>query len=176
MSAEILHYGANERKAIMLSKLGGNEVLRKAIDIFYEKQLHDDELMKFFQGINVDIIKWHQFNLMSIAFTAVPSNFDVVDLILTRHERLFDEGLSEQHFDRVMKHFRDTLEELNVEEELMEEAVDVVMPLRMVFQQGAEESAKRKRKFEWEHKVAMGAIVAIVAAVAVKLVLSRKKK
>jgi truncated hemoglobin YjbI len=88
--------------------------------------------MFFFRGVNVEIIKWHQFNLMSIAFTAVPDNFSLEDLLLVRHKRLFDMGLSEVYFDMVAKHFEDTLIEMNVDEALIKEALEVVMPLRKV--------------------------------------------
>jgi hemoglobin len=130
--ASMLHYGANERRAILLGKLGGQKVLRQAIDKFYNKQLEDERLMFFFRGVNVEIIKWHQFNLMSIAFTAVPDNFSLEDLLLVRHKRLFDMGLSEVYFDMVAKHFEDTLIEMNVDEALIKEALEVVMPLRKV--------------------------------------------
>jgi hemoglobin len=139
----ILHYGANERRAIMLEKLGGKKVLREAIDKFYEKQINDPRLMCFFYGVNVEIIKWHQFNLMSIAFTEIPENFDLKELLLIRHQRLFDEGLNETHFDLVAQHFSDTLREMNVDPKLRDEALEVVMPLRDVFAQGVREAQER---------------------------------
>jgi truncated hemoglobin YjbI len=64
MSTELLHCGANERRHIMLDKLGGKEVLQKATDIFYDRQLADPKLARFFRGSEISILKWHQFNLM----------------------------------------------------------------------------------------------------------------
>ena len=75
MSTAMLHYGANERRHVMLQKLGGKEVLQKATDIFYDRQMNDKMLAKFFFGSDLTILKWHQFNLMGIAFTQVPDNF-----------------------------------------------------------------------------------------------------
>ena len=86
-----------------------------------------------------------QFNLMSIAFTSVPDNFDVERLILVRHEKLFDEGLDETYFDYTVEMFVQTLKDLNVDDDLVEEAKGVIMPLRTYFVEGAELAAQRRR-------------------------------
>jgi truncated hemoglobin YjbI len=62
MSTALLHYGANERKHHMLEKLGGQTVLAEATDRFYDRQVHDEKLLKFFHGTDLSILKWHQFN------------------------------------------------------------------------------------------------------------------
>ena len=66
-SVEVLHYGANERRAIMLQKLGGKQVLNEAIDKFYNRQMADPELSKFFKHSDIQILKWHQLNFMSVS-------------------------------------------------------------------------------------------------------------
>eukprot|EP00934_Nitzschia_sp_Nitz4_P002732 Nitzschia sp. Nitz4//scaffold7_size249615//42773//43126//NITZ4_001147-RA/size249615-exonerate_est2genome-gene-0.126-mRNA-1//-1//CDS//3329558352//2722//frame0 len=81
---------------------------------------------------------------MSIAFTAVPDNFDVRHLILKRHAKLFDQGLDESYFDVVMGHFVATLEEMNVDQSVIDEAVQVISPLREIFIEGAQEAKVRK--------------------------------
>ena len=165
MSTALFHYGAPERRAIMLEKLGGNAVLRQAIDKFYDRQTHDARLMAFFSETDLSILKWHQFNLMSIAFTHVPENFDVSSLILKRHQRLFDAGLDEKYFDIVMEHFENTLKELNVDANLIEEAVGVVKPLRSIFELGAKEARQRKQELERERQLVLFAGAAVVLAV-----------
>ena len=174
MSTYALHHSALERRRVMLQKLGGDEKRREAIDRFYKKQMEDDRLMHFFEGTDVEIIKWHQFNLMSIAFTAVPTTFDVEALLLTRHKSLYDAGLTEKHFDIVAKHFTDTLEEMNVDAELIQEALDVVMPLRAIFQTGARLAKERKEQVEFRSRMKKMVLVAIVAAVAIRLVKHKK--
>ena len=173
--ASVLHYGANERRAVMLEKLGGQRALRRAIDIFYAKQIADDRLMYFFRGVNVEIIKWHQFNLMSIAFTAVPENFDLPDLLLNRHGRLFDMGLDETYFDIVAQHFKDTLVEMDVDPDLIKESLDVVMPLREVFAQGAREAQERTKRAAGKRQAVLAIVAAALAIGVVKLVKSKKK-
>lgn len=174
MSTYALHHTALERRRVMLQKLGGDDKRREAIEIFYNKQMEDDRLMHFFEGTDVEIIKWHQFNLMSIAFTALPTAFDISNLLLTRHKDLFDAGLSEAHFDMVAKHFTDTLEEMLVEDELVKEALEVVMPLRDVFKEGAHQARTRRESAEFRGRLKMAAFAAVAAALVFRLVRSRK--
>ena len=175
MSTYALHHSALERRRVMLEKLGGEERRREAIDRFYKKQMEDERLMHFFDGTDVEIIKWHQFNLMSIAFTAVPTSFDIGALLLTRHQKLYDAGLNESHFDMVAKHFTDTLEEMNVEPELVQEALAVVAPLRVLFEEGARQAKERRDAAAFRGRVKKAVIVAVVAAMVVRYVRGRKK-
>jgi hemoglobin len=178
MSTALLHYGANERKHIMLKKLGGQKSLAEATDKFYDRQVRDERLLKFFRGADLAILKWHQFNLMSIAFTEVPENFDARHLILNRHRRMFDEGLDESYFDVVVDHFTATLTEMNVDPALIEDARYVIIPLREVFLQGALEAKERKRA-QYRKRLIKEAtfpvIVAVVAIVAFKALRKSKK-
>lgn len=175
MSTEILNYGANERRAVLLEKLGGPKVLRVAVNKFYDKQMNDERLRHFFDGVDVEVIKWHQFNLMSIAFTAIPNNFNVHDLLLNRHERLFDAGLSEVHFDVVAGHFEETLKEMNVDRELIDEALEVVKPLRANFKEGARKAKERKRTAAYHRRLVTVAAAALVVVAVVKLTKSKRK-
>ncbi len=174
MSTYALHHSALERRRVMLQKLGGDEKRREAIDRFYKKQMEDERLTHFFDGTDVEIIKWHQFNLMSIAFTAVPKTFDVTTLLLTRHKALYDAGLNESHFDIVTKHFTDTLEEMNVDEEFIQEALDGVMPIKEIFREGARLAKERKETKEFRGRLKKLLLLGAVVVLAVKY--SRIKK
>jgi truncated hemoglobin YjbI len=175
MSTALLHSGANERKHIMLTKLGGNDVLQKATDLFYDRQLHDVRLQKFFHGTDLAILKWHQFNLMGIAFTAVPDNFDVEHLILVRHTKLFDDGLDEKYFDYTVELFVATLHDLKVDVEVIEEAKDVIMPLRSYFEEGAQLARERRQVASRQRLAGQIAVLAIVAAGAITTIKMAKR-
>jgi hypothetical protein len=55
--------------------------------------------------------------------------------IAEAHQRLIDEkGLNETHFDIVIEHFKDTLKELDVPDVVTEQAVDILMTSRPVFE------------------------------------------
>jgi truncated hemoglobin YjbI len=147
----------------MLTKLGGKDVLQKATDLFYDRQMHDARLQKFFHGTDLAILKWHQFNLMGIAFTAVPDNFDVEHLILVRHEKLFDDGLDERYFDYTVELFVATLQDLNVDMELIEDAKDVIMPLRKYFEEGAQLAQIRRQAASRQRLAGQVAVALMVA-------------
>lgn len=100
---------------------------------------------------------------MSIAFTEVPEDMDLVALIHTKHKRLFDEGLSEEHFDIVAGHFIDTLNHLGVKQMQIDEAVGVIAPLRPVFEKEAIEAQKRKQTKIMMRLAILVAVLAIVA-------------
>lgn len=150
----------------MLEKLGGVDVLQKATDLFYDRQIHDVRLQKFFHGTDLAILKWHQFNLMGIAFTAVPDNFDVEHLILVRHERLFDDGLDEKYFDYTVELFVATLQDLNVDVEVIEGAKDVIMPLRKYFEEGAQLARERRQAASRQRLAGQAVVLLLVASFA----------
>jgi len=113
---------------------------------------------------------------MGIAFTAVPENFNARHLILVRHRALFDAGLDETYFDVVMGHFRATLEEMKVDQEVIHEALDVVMPLRTIFVQGAEEARERREKQARRELLARCVVVAVATTLAFAVGFSRRSK
>ena len=112
---------------------------------------------------------------MSIAFTAVPKSFDVANLLLTRHSRLFDQGLSERHFDMVAHHFTATLQEMGVDDALAKEALEVVMPLRDVFRKGAEEARQRKTRADRKRTLTLAAFMVLVTVGGMQLAKRMKK-
>ena len=126
----------------VLDKLGGAPALRAAVDLFYSKLLEDPELAPLFEGANVSLLKWHQFNFMSIAFTEVPEGMDIAELIAVKHAHLFEKGLNEKHFDMVAGHFVGALQELGVQPDIIDQAVGVVAPLRPMFVEGAAKASK----------------------------------
>eukprot|EP00980_Cylindrotheca_fusiformis_P001423 scaffold345_cov134-Cylindrotheca_fusiformis.AAC.34 len=176
MSTSLLHYGANERKHIMLEKLGGKRTLDEATDEFYNRQVNDERLRKFFHGTDLAILKWHQFNLMGIAFAAVPENFDVNHLILVRHEHLFDQGLDETYFDCVMEHFTGTLKDMNISPDLIEETYNAILPLRAVFEQGAAEARKRRESQLRRDIFAKSAAVVAATLIVLTIRMARRQK
>jgi len=134
------------KKAVLLERIGGTAALRAAVDEFYARLIEDNELQPFFEGVNVKLLKWHQYNFMSIAFTEIPEDMDIPALIQTKHSRLFMDGLNEKHFDIVASHFVATLNHLGVKQPEVDDAVAVIAPLRPLFVASAIEAQKEKQK------------------------------
>jgi len=153
-------------KTTLKERLGGEVALRAAVDLFYERLVADERLKPFFAGINIKLLKWHQYNFMNIAFTKIPEGLDVPLLICTKHERLFQMGMSETHFDIVAGHFIETLKALGVTQPLIDEAVGVIAPLRPVFVEGAKKARSEKKQTVLEI-AGMLAIVSAVVAIGV---------
>jgi hypothetical protein len=113
-----------------------------------------------------------------IAFTAVPDNFDVEKLILVRHQHLFDQGLDETYFDHTVEIFVETLQELKVDPELIDEAKAVIHPLRNFFEEGAQLARQRKKvaiQKQTMRQVGLVIVVVVVATFSIQTLRHRKK-
>ena len=113
--------------------------LSATVDIFYERMIVDEQLAKFFEGISLTRLKLHQTKFLTMAFTEIPTDIDVVAYIIDKHSRLFQNlGLDGSHFDLVAGHLVAALQQLNVPENLIAEVVAIVGPLRGIFADEAE--------------------------------------
>jgi hemoglobin len=131
------------KKATLFDRLGGTPAVQAAVKEFYDRMLADSKLAYFFSDSSMVHLKLHQMQFMKVAFTCIPEDFDVVAYLLDKHAALFrDKGLNETHFDLVAGHFVDTLVYLGIHTSLIEEAVGVIGPLRVVFEQGAKQAAE----------------------------------
>ena len=119
----------------LLDRLGGNAALDAAIEELYFRLVCDEELLVFFEGVDLALLKAHQTRFMRLAFTKIPPNVDVCEMIARAHGRLFRMGLSAEHFDMVAAHLVETLQVLGISQELIDEVVAVVGPLRAVFEE-----------------------------------------
>lgn len=173
-SAEVLHSSQSARKEELLAKLGGKEVLNAAVDKFYDRLLNDPELERFFHGSNLAVLKWHQFNFMSIAFSTMPKDLDVEHLVLNKHTRLFEMGLNGTHFDLMMKHLRKTFEELHIDDSLIQEAVQVLTPMRRLFEEGG--NAAKSKSENWKRTAQIAAGVALVSILTWRVLVARKRR
>jgi hemoglobin len=133
-----------ERMPSLLDRLGGAPAVKAVVTEFYERLLADIDLYPFFANTNMSALKMHQIKFMQIAFTHIPDDLDVAALMRDKHSKLFEDGLNETHFDKVAGHLVAALQDLGVSQDLIDEAIAVICPLRPVFEQGALEAAERK--------------------------------
>ena len=172
-----LNSSNNWHKDALMKKLGGKDRLHAAVDNFYDKLASDAILYPFFKNSDVQLLKWHQFNFMSIAFSQVPEAFDVEELILKKHARFFDIGMNTEHFDRVLHHFESTLSELGVASDIVQEALDMQLrPLRPVFERGVQEAAARRRAARRNQYVHLAAVAAMVSAISIHWVVHHHRR
>ena len=130
----------NERNhATLLNRLGGEAAVKSVVDEFYDRLLEDESIAFFFEGIEMPLLKLHQYEFFTIAFTGFPEGIDVGEILIEAHRTLFQVlGLNEEHFDIIAGHLVATLANHSVPQELIDEIVGVVAPLRAAFELGAQ--------------------------------------
>lgn len=133
-----------QERPSLLERVGGAEALNSVVELFYELVFCDALLMDFFQGADLHVLSIHQKRFLSMAFTKIPQGISVERMIKSHHQRLFADGLSEIHFDRVAQHLISAMKAHNLTDDQVKEAVDIVAPLRQIFEDGAKE-AQRSR-------------------------------
>uniref|UniRef100_A0A7S1I8J3 Group 1 truncated hemoglobin n=1 Tax=Eutreptiella gymnastica TaxID=73025 RepID=A0A7S1I8J3_9EUGL len=130
------------REETLLARIGGEPALEAAVDRFYERLTENPKTEHWFHGIDMLTLKAHQRDFMRLAFTGIPPGVDVAGLLTTKHERLAAMGLDGNDFDNVATELVGTLQDLSVPENLINEVVATVGPLRVVFEDMAKAQAK----------------------------------
>ncbi len=113
----------------LFDRIGGLEAIMAAADIFYEKLLRDPLLARFFE--NVDIRRQNQkmVAFMARAFQG-PTEYKGRDLRTAHSDLVKYHGLTDAHFDAVAVHLAATLKELDVAQDMIDEAIAIVASTR----------------------------------------------
>ncbi|KAL4427836.1 hypothetical protein ABPG75_001925 [Micractinium tetrahymenae] len=109
--------------------LGGAAAVEAAVNRFYERVLADPDVSHYFEGVDMKKQKAKQVAFMALAFGGADC-YRGRDM-RTAHQGL--PGLSNRHFDAILGHFVDTLQELGVQQEVIDRAAAVVEGTRAQF-------------------------------------------
>ena len=112
----------------LYDKIGGDAAVDAAVDIFYRKVLADDRISSFFEGVDMEKQAAKQKAFLTMAFGG-PHNYTGKDM-REGHAHLVAKGLNDSHFDAVMENLGATLQELNVPDELIQEAAAIAESTR----------------------------------------------
>ncbi|CAL5222001.1 g4289 [Coccomyxa viridis] len=124
-------------KARLYDRLGGHAAVEAAVDIFYKKLLADEQVSHFFNGISIARLKEKQVKFLTYALGGA-DEYHGTDPTVS-HRRLHNEkGLRVEHFHIVLGHLQDTLRELGVAEDLIDEVTATVAPMEKTFGCGDE--------------------------------------
>jgi hemoglobin len=96
----------------LYDEIGGAAALDIAVAAFYRKILTDPSINHFFDGVDGRSLKAKQKAFLALVMGG-PFTYAGKDM-RTAHAHLVRRGLNDAHFDAVLKHLRDTLEELRV--------------------------------------------------------------
>lgn len=108
----------------LYDRIGGDAAVRIAVDRFYARVLADPELNGFFASISMPRLKAHQFAFLSQVLGG-PRQYGGASM-RDAHSRL---SIEQRHFDGVAIHLVETLRELNVSEEIVDEVASALTPL-----------------------------------------------
>ncbi|WP_133128814.1 group I truncated hemoglobin [Legionella nagasakiensis] len=99
----------------LFDRLGGQEAVNTAVDIFYRKMLTDDRVSHFFDDVDMEqqIIK--QKGFLTMVFGG-PNHYKGKDM-RAGHRHLLKRGLNDSHVDIVIEHLGETLRELGANED-----------------------------------------------------------
>lgn len=107
----------------LYERLGGQEGLNSAVDIFYRKVLVDDRISHFFDDIDMDIQAAKQKAFLTMV-TGGPANYSGKDM-RDGHKHLVARGLDDSHVDAVIELLSETLAEVGASPEDIQTVVSV---------------------------------------------------
>jgi len=109
------------RASSLYQKLGGKAAVDAAVESFYKKVLADDRIKHFFDDVNMDKQRRKQKEFLSAAFGG-PTAYAGKDM-RRAHANL--PGLNESHFNAVAENLQQTLEELKLSKELIDQVMAI---------------------------------------------------
>ena len=112
----------------LYERIGGDIAVKATVAKLYEKILDDELLADFFDGIDIDRLRRSQSAFVTMAFGG-PNQYNGQGL-RNAHKGLVARGLSDKHFDATAGHLKTAMQELNVSNELIEEALSIVETTR----------------------------------------------
>lgn len=112
----------------LFERIGGKEALGAAVDIFYDKIMNDDSINLFFEGVDMQKQKNKQRAFLAYAFGG-PVKYTGKDM-RRAHDRPREMGMTEEHFKTVAGHLVETLKELKVSQDLIDEVAAIALSVK----------------------------------------------
>lgn len=112
----------------LFEQLGGEAAVDAAVDIFYRKVLADDRVNGFFDMTDMEGQAAKQKSFLTMAFGG-PHNYSGMDM-REGHKHLVDQGMNDTHVDVIIELLGESLRELNVAEDLINQVAAVAESTR----------------------------------------------
>lgn len=109
----------------MFDRVGGEPTIMAAVTRLYQKLQADELTRPFFDGLEMEALVRKQVGFLSWAFDG-PSEYRGRPLRAAHAELVKGRGLSDAHFDAVCRHLRETMTELGISAELVDDALEIV--------------------------------------------------
>jgi two-component system chemotaxis sensor kinase CheA len=112
----------------LFERLGGQNTVDTLVDKFFDKVLADSRIKIFFEGIVTERLRNKKKSYWAFAFGG-ESQFTGKSL-REAHQLLLDKGLSEEHFEAMIGIFNETLCEMDIPDDLVQEACKIALSTR----------------------------------------------
>jgi hemoglobin len=112
----------------LYERIGGEAAVMAAVRLFYDKVVADPLVSHFFTALDMEAQIKKQMAFLTWALGG-PEEYRGRPLGQA-HAKLVQQGLGNEHFDRVVVHLEATLRELGVAPELVAESLAIVAPTR----------------------------------------------
>ncbi|MEZ5691441.1 MAG: group 1 truncated hemoglobin [Rickettsiales bacterium] len=110
----------------LYERIGGENAVDAAVEIFYYKVLNDNRVNHFFKNIHISRLMAKQKAFITFAFGG-PSKYTYWQRGLRNsHRESVKNGMNDTHFDMVLKHLTDSLKEMMYPEEIIDEVREIV--------------------------------------------------
>ena len=114
----------------LYERIGGEAAVNEAVEVFYRKVLTDDRIKHFFDDIDMDSQIAKQKAFLTMAFGG-PANYSGKDM-RDGHRHLVDRGMNDSHVDTVIELLGETLAELGVGQQEIQEVASIANGARMM--------------------------------------------
>jgi hemoglobin len=105
----------------LFENIGGQPAVDAAVDLFYRKVLNDDRVSHYFDDADMDDQRAKQKSFLTMVFGG-PNDY-TGESLRDAHKDLVDDGLNDSHFDVVAVHLQNTLDELGVPANLVNQVM-----------------------------------------------------
>jgi truncated hemoglobin YjbI len=107
-------------KIPLYRRIGGDKALEACTEIFCRKVLQDEAVRHFFDDVDRESRRLKQKSFLGMAFGG-PYQYREPDLGDSRKRLAADRNLTDRHFDRVCEIFRETVSEMHIPPDQIEE-------------------------------------------------------
>lgn len=115
-------------KETLYERLGGQNAVNTAVDIFYRKVLLDDRVNYFFDDVDMEKQIPKQKAFLTMVFGG-PNNYTGKDM-RDGHKHLVKRGLNDEHVDIIIDHLGGTLQELGANNDDIQQVADIANSVR----------------------------------------------
>lgn len=112
----------------LYDRLGGQAAVEAAVEVFYRKVLTDERISHFFDDVDMDRQIAKQKGFLTMAFGG-PAQYSGKDM-RAGHAHLVERGLNDSHVDAVIELLGESLRELGVADDLIQEVAAIAESAR----------------------------------------------